>query len=237
MVQYNEWHFKDVPILAPDFDGPTIEDPVNSDWATSQLYNTLKASSSSGDADLMKSFAIRFLIHIIGDIHQPLHSSAYYSKQFPTGDQGGNLFKIRYKDYNELHALWDAACDKYGDASNQDLPLNDQGIAYLENEASTLMNAHPRSEFEEELKLFYFGDWIQESWQHAQDHVYKGLTPGQEISDEYIQNGVLEAQKRITLAGYRLANVIGEIYENSDFAEPNEEAFQQAASILRRALY
>ena len=65
MVQYNEWHFKDVPILAPDFDGPTIEDPVNSDWATSQLYNTLKASSSSGDADLMKSFAIRFLIREI----------------------------------------------------------------------------------------------------------------------------------------------------------------------------
>lgn len=66
----------------------------------------------------MRSFMIRFLLHIVGDVHQPLHSSALFSPEFPDGDQGGNLFKITYKTYDELHALWDAACDKYGDASN-----------------------------------------------------------------------------------------------------------------------
>lgn len=140
-----------------------VPDDRNSNWALHQLYATLKSTNTKKNTDLMKSFTIRLLIHITGDVHQPLHSSALFSPHFPDGDQGGNLFKIKYKSFNELHALWDSACEKYGDTTNQKLPLTDQGIQYLENEANTLMSTYSRDYFEKELKLFYFDDWIQES--------------------------------------------------------------------------
>lgn len=36
----------------------------------------------------------RYLIHVVGDIHQPLHSVSLYNQTFPSGDRGGNSLKI-----------------------------------------------------------------------------------------------------------------------------------------------
>ena len=40
------------------------------------------------------------LIHIIGDIHQPLHAAKFISHEFPKGDMGGNKFKVQVPDKN-----------------------------------------------------------------------------------------------------------------------------------------
>jgi len=50
----------------------------------------------------------RTLIHLVGDIHQPLHAVSRYTKAHPGGDAGGNLFYIKYNNIHNLHALWDA---------------------------------------------------------------------------------------------------------------------------------
>jgi hypothetical protein len=47
--------------------------------------------------DLSDSFHLRMLIHYIGDIHQPLHASSRYTKDYPDGDEGGNFFKLSIK--------------------------------------------------------------------------------------------------------------------------------------------
>ena len=61
---------------------------------------------------LEKSMALRFVTHIIGDIHQPLHAAALFDdKLFPNGDEGGNLFKIKYlpnEEIGNLHKLFDS---------------------------------------------------------------------------------------------------------------------------------
>ena len=47
-----------------------------------------------------------WIFHLVGDIHQPLHSSTLVSQRlFPEGDRGGNSIKLK-QSYN-LHALWD----------------------------------------------------------------------------------------------------------------------------------
>lgn len=62
-----------------------------------------------------KSLLLRYLVHVLGDIHQPLHSSSLFSDRFPTGDQGGNLYKIHYKDnIEQLHKLFDSGADQLG---------------------------------------------------------------------------------------------------------------------------
>ena len=63
------------------------------------------------DTQFEKSTALRFLTHVIGDVHQPLHSSGFKSNEFPKGDMGGNLFAIIYppdKNINQIHKFFDS---------------------------------------------------------------------------------------------------------------------------------
>jgi len=61
-----------------------------------------------GNENVAKSYALRLLIHYVGDIHQPFHAEDQYSSIFPDGDKGGNLFTLpNHYSSNELHAVWD----------------------------------------------------------------------------------------------------------------------------------
>merc|ERR1719230_1876130 len=68
----------------------------------------MSISAIDGDESKGKSYALRLLIHFMGDIHQPLHCSDRVDSQFPSGDKGGNDFPIPYHySANELHAVFD----------------------------------------------------------------------------------------------------------------------------------
>ena len=93
--------------------GETDYDPENATWALNQSKRTLSDTKNHGmDDGLSRSFMLRYLIHNVGDIHQPLHGAAYYSDKFPKGDRGGNSWKVTYnKEINNLHKLWDSCVD------------------------------------------------------------------------------------------------------------------------------
>lgn len=64
-----------------------------------------------------KSYALRLLIHYLGDIHQPLHCSSRVDKNFPSGDKGGNLFPLpNHYTTDDLHAVWDSVIYNYHDS-------------------------------------------------------------------------------------------------------------------------
>jgi hypothetical protein len=67
------------------------------------LFRTVLASTS---ADLLKSYDLTWLLHLVGDVHQPLHASTRVSSTDPNGDSGGNLVKLSCTSC-ELHAFWD----------------------------------------------------------------------------------------------------------------------------------
>ena len=52
----------------------------------------------------------RYLLHLIGDIHQPLHSTDMFNETYKTGDLGGNLIKVKLINGSSinLHAFFDA---------------------------------------------------------------------------------------------------------------------------------
>ena len=103
------WHYVDTYVM-PDFQGETEYEAMNVTLAIDQLQKTLNNSNSpSFNSDLALSFSWRYLIHLIEDIHQPLHASQIHFKIFPVGDMGGNLFNITYlKDpqIKNLHVFW-----------------------------------------------------------------------------------------------------------------------------------
>ena len=63
-----------------------------------------------------RSYALRLLIHYLGDIHQPLHCSSRVDKKFPSGDKGGNMFPIPFHyTESDLHGVWDSVLYHYHD--------------------------------------------------------------------------------------------------------------------------
>lgn len=61
-----------------------------------------------------KSYALRLLIHYLGDVHQPLHCSSRVDKAFPEGDKGGNMFPLpNHFQSDDLHGVWDSVLYTY----------------------------------------------------------------------------------------------------------------------------
>lgn len=52
----------------------------------------------------------RYLTHVVGDMHQPLHSVALFNASCPKGDGGGNFFKVKMPNgtLQNFHSFWDA---------------------------------------------------------------------------------------------------------------------------------
>ena len=57
-----------------------------------QDFDKVIRDASASDKD--KAIAIAWIMHLAGDIHQPLHTSARVTDLEPKGDQGGNLFLL-----------------------------------------------------------------------------------------------------------------------------------------------
>ena len=61
-----------------------------------------------------KSFALRMLIHYVGDVHQPLHTVAEVDSKYPSGDKGGNAETLpSICGASNLHAMWDSVAYNY----------------------------------------------------------------------------------------------------------------------------
>ena len=90
-IPYGDQHF------FPKLDGK------NALSAIKYCFSVLNSHQSSY---LEKKLALRVLVHVVADIHQPMHTICWYSKRFPNGDKGGNAWKM-YK--TNLHQYWDNA--------------------------------------------------------------------------------------------------------------------------------
>jgi hypothetical protein len=114
-----EWHYIDLPTFLDESDRTAFAGklPVNisTEFPTNiprEHYNIVQAielcrESLGGKAGPeVKAQAYCWLMHLVGDIHQPLHCTALFSKShFPKGDRGGN--EIKLKKGKNLHSLWD----------------------------------------------------------------------------------------------------------------------------------
>ena len=152
---FNPLHFENVAIVDPEFSGDTPSSARNASWALHRLIDTIQhkpTGPSPPIGDLEKSVSIRLLVHIVGDIHQPLHSTNFFSDQFPDGDLGGNRFKIDYpkSKITNLHSYWDSCADQYSELK---APLSDSQFTKLDGYAANITAAYPRDHFRDELKL------------------------------------------------------------------------------------
>lgn len=185
------WHFIDTPFSQDNTPLPPIPVPT-----AVQKIGTFRQALATGEPDLLKSYDLVWTLHLVGDVHQPLHCTTRVTRAKPKGDEGGNLVVISGPD-KELHAFWDDAVG-LGDTQNfmtavkvgEGLPQPDASLAGDSNEA----------------------DWATESFNLAEKDAYvapvgPGLGP-YTLDATYTGNTQTIAKQRIALAGARLAALL-----------------------------
>ena len=108
-----------------------------------EAVKVLKVNMLKNTAE--RALFARYLVHVAGDIHQPLHSAALFNKTYKNGDQGGNYLKIKTLDGNEqnFHAFWDAGANLIQNNSWElPRPLTDQNLTALKDRANDLVKEY-----------------------------------------------------------------------------------------------
>ena len=185
------------------------------DYATTTYYKQI-ASAFPNKADQL-SFALRLVIHYVGDIHQPLHAEAEVNHTYPSGDRGGNSEKIPSVDgVSNLHAVWDSVIYQFTGFPN--MPLSTTDWNWYTTTAESMSNQYPASN-SNILSEDYMA-WAKDSYDIAVSTVYPGFTAGQDPSTDYDNNAVPVVESHMMLGAARLANLIETIYgSNSLFLQ------------------
>jgi hypothetical protein len=94
------WHYVDIPLLALAYDAD--RDCSEGACVVVKLvaFQTTLANPKASPQDRLE--ALKWVVHLVGDIHQPLHAEDH------DGDKGGNDVRLTYfGKRTNLHALWD----------------------------------------------------------------------------------------------------------------------------------
>ncbi|MGZ5545412.1 MAG: S1/P1 nuclease, partial [Limisphaerales bacterium] len=142
----------------------------------------------------LKAYDLSWTLHLVGDLHQPLHcTTRIHNGQ---SDNGGNLTKVKPKTSSQpLHTYWD------------DLLGTGEDVSKVIKSAKKL----PAADAMKALDL-NVSHWVDEGVQLAKTRVYgppigKGTGPFK-LTDGYKKNAKLIAQEQVALAGERLANLL-----------------------------
>jgi hypothetical protein len=193
-------HYVNYRILGDQ--GNKVEPPVEGENILNSYAAHLKQIQDPRTSDEDRALHLSWVFHQAGDIHQPLHAVARFSKALPEGDRGGNEVKVpnprNAGEYGgNLHAYWD------------DLPGTDDDPAGVERLADELVRDYPRESFADDLKKTNIRDWAEDSVRLALEAVYHGLDPETttfaELPLGYEADAKRVARRRAALAGYRLA--------------------------------
>jgi hypothetical protein len=205
---YINYPFK--PAGQPDSVTPRDPADVNIEKTFEQKMAIIRdANSAPSD----KAMALAWVFHLVGDVHQPLHTSALFTTQYSGGDQGGNRIFIRTRanaNTTNLHSYWDG------------LVISSDRFPQVRDKASELRArlSHRRAALRE-LAETDFHDWSEsESFAAAKIHAYRMGTitggadenNGEVLPADYTFIVRPLAERRMILAGYRLADILKETF-------------------------
>ena len=191
-TQATPWHFISID------DGETLEttarDPAGDALEAIERFTAvLRDPQASRPA---KQEALRFLVHFVGDIHQPLHVGR-------RADRGGNSIKVMwFKEETNLHSVWDS-----GMIDNERLSFS-EFAAFID---------HPTLQELQGWQGSPPAEWANES-KTLRDRVYQ-IGDGK-LGYEYAYKNIPTVKRRLLQAGVRLAGLLNSIFAQSEPSIP-----------------
>jgi hypothetical protein len=158
------WHYINWP-FKPEGQPASVQirepEPVNIVTALAANESVVK---NENDAE-RRAIALAWLFHLVGDIHQPLHTAQLFTVEYPQGDRGGNEICVRVTQAGQpmdLHRFWDGVI------------TSSSNLTRLRNEASALRDPQEfqRSQLTE-LANTNFESWAKESFEIATKFAYQ----------------------------------------------------------------
>lgn len=222
------WHFIN-QVYNPE-DVPVHPDPIqniNVETAIDKLDRTVKRPSEVND--WIRAYAIANIVHFIGDIHQPLHATERFDKQFPQGDRGGNLIHVNWGGKSwPLHFIWDSVCAQYQTEPTR--PLSSTDYAWIQSLANGYQTNY--SVPAAEKTVWNSTIMAQESYEAGVKYAYANNTvqPNNTLTQDYINTCIQVASYRIAYAGYRLASELNYVFGSS---KPSAQAMLRRVAEIK----
>jgi hypothetical protein len=184
------WHFVNAP------EGLSKQDYINHIKNISQeniyseipkLEAILKNKKSSDDD---KRTALYFLVHLMGDAHQPMHAGR-------EEDLGGNKISVTwFKNPTNIHSVWDSKI------------IDNEGYSYTEY--AKILNSIKKKE-KRQLQVGTLDDWMYDTYVLAND-IYANIKNGDELSYGYSYKYKYVMELQLQRGGLRLAKILDEVF-------------------------
>ena len=184
------WHYINLPAgLTPEqIQSSLLKDTITDAYTRINfLRSELKNKSLSQDK---KVLYLRLLIHLVGDLHQPMHTGR-------VEDLGGNRIQVTwFGQASNLHRVWDS-----------DL-IGSQELSYTEYANS--INFVDRSRLFQ-LQNEGLTQWVQDSYK-VSEKIYSTVKPGDKLGYRYIYDYIKIADQQLLKGGIHLAAILNEIF-------------------------
>ncbi len=204
------WHYVNVPLNKTSYSSEFCDSQKSCVVAKIKDFRAILKDPNASASD--KRRALRFVIHLVGDIHQPLHVA-------DNGDRGGNSLHVQFFGHGtNLHAIWDEYLLFHDPSIDQD----DLGKSVDEGAWVTRLAKFTTAEKAAAWTAVKTEEeWATESLLFAKK-AYKtdpanpdssdDVNKGARLADAYETGGLPIVELRLAQAGVRLANVLNDIF-------------------------
>jgi hypothetical protein len=199
LPQASAWHYVDVPLDESRYDARFSGDVPEKGCIVDKIGEMLGAVKDQSKSISERRFALRFLVHLVEDLHMPLHVG-------DNRDKGGNTTQVRFFDEgSNMHRLWDSDMIEHGGGTEE------TWLAKLA-EAAAIENG-------EEAARGSIEDWATESLLVARAAYQvpgsdRRIKSGQKLSDAYLETNLPVVRKQLFRAGIRLAKLLNETFDD-----------------------
>lgn len=181
------WHYVDIPTWESSYNAE--RDCKDRKCVIEALTDQIAILGDKRRSKDDRAQALKFVVHFMGDMHQPLHAGE-------RADKGGNDVKLTFNgNASNLHSVWDSGL------------LNATG----ESEDALVATITARLATRGDLREMASGsitDWAVESHDYARDVVYRFLPPSLVLDSSYLREVRPVLEDRLLRGGVRLAAVL-----------------------------
>ena len=182
------WHYKNID-AGIKYEDMTLNPKGDVVTAINEQIAKLKSKKLSSEEEAL---ALKMIIHLVGDIHQPMHMGHL-------SDLGGNKVYVKYFGRDrKLHGIWDT--DLVESVHNWSYTEWQQQIDRLSKEAVKVLCGKTPD------------DWAKETFHYA-TMVYDQTPDGTKVSYDYLRFARPIIEQQLLYGGSRLADVLNSIYD------------------------